>query len=309
MFGTPFFEGSETRWNEYETHMIWTILVAAFVIFVFYSWWIEPAWRLRVQEWAIKSDTWTGPPLTIAIIADLHAGWPHIPLKQIRKIVARTNREGADLIVNLGDLGAAHPFAVHYGKRTIADCLASLHAPLGVYHVLGNHDWWQDQAALEARGVPEAARALVEAKLSLLDNEAVEVPWGNGAFWVAGLGDQRPKANDPSVAGFDDIDAALADVPKDAPVILLAHEPDLFPNVPENVVLTLSGHTHGGQVRFGPWSPFIAFSGTEEFGYGPFEADGRHLVVSGGIGCAVVPARFGIPPEITVVTLSGPDKD
>ena len=90
----------------------------------------------------------------------------------------------------------------------------------------------------------------------------------------------------------------------DAPVILMAHEPDIFPDVPDRVCLTLSGHTHGGQVRLFGWSPVVPSRYGNRYAYGAIQEGGRHLVVSGGIGCSIAPIRFGMPPEITVVDLS-----
>lgn len=284
---------------------MWWILGAALAVFVVYSWWIEPAMRLRVQHWEVASPVWRGPDLKIVILSDIHAGWPYVSLARLRRIVDRANALSPDLAVNLGDFGSAHFLSNRYPKRAVVEAFAHFKGRLGTYYVLGNHDWWQDRAALEARGVPEAARALSEAGLALLDNEAQLLEHGDERFAVVGLGDQRPHAHNPAYPGFDDLELALSDVPADVPVILLAHEPDIFPDVPPNVALVLSGHTHGGQVRFGNWAPFIRMSRNEMFSYGPYEADGRRLVISGGIGCANVPARFGVPPEITVVTLRG----
>ncbi|MEM8655489.1 MAG: metallophosphoesterase [Pseudomonadota bacterium] len=281
-------------------------LAAALLAFVVYSWWIEPAWRLRVVRWSVKDTCWAGrKPLRIVIISDLHAGAPHIPLSRVSRIVARANALKPDLAVHLGDYQAAHPLTI--GRMTKADIvgrLAAFTSPLGSYAVLGNHDWWQDSDAAQSHGTPEAAKALADHGIPLLDNQAVRLRDGDDAFWLIGLGDQRPFDAGPEGEGFDDLDAALTEVTDDAPCILLAHEPDIWPDVPDRVLLTLSGHTHGGQVQIGNWSPFIAASSNEEFNWGHYMSDGRHLIVSGGIGCAVVPARFNVVPEITVVEIS-----
>ena len=85
---------------------------------------------------------------------------------------------------------------------------------------------------------------------------------------------------------------------------MLAHEPDIFPHVPERVSLTLAGHTHGGQIRV----PFLrdaqvpsAFG--SRFAYGHIVEDERHMIVSGGLGTSIVPVRFGVPPEIVHLTI------
>ena len=86
----------------------------------------------------------------------------------------------------------------------------------------------------------------------------------------------------------------------DAPVILLAHEPDIFPDVPERVSLTLSGHTHGGQVRLFGYSPVVPSRFGNRYAYGHVVEDDRNLIVSGGLGFSILPVRFGVRPEISV---------
>jgi uncharacterized protein len=126
--------------------------------------------------------------------------------------------------------------------------------------------------------------------------------------WLAGLGDQlaywparrfRPV---PRI-GVDDLKATLAKVTDDAPVILLAHEPDVAMRVPSRVALQLSGHTHGGQVRLLGWSPVVPSRYGNKFAYGHART-ACDVIVSGGLGCSIVPVRIGVPPEIVQVTVS-----
>ncbi len=83
----------------------------------------------------------------------------------------------------------------------------------------------------------------------------------------------------------------------------MAHEPDIFPTVPKRVSLTLSGHTHGGQIRLFGVSPALLGSSRERYAYGHVVEDGRHLIVSGGLGVSKVAVRLGVPPEIVLLTL------
>ena len=106
--------------------------------------------------------------------------------------------------------------------------------------------------------------------------------------------------------GFDDLPKTLAVVTTDDPVILLAHEPDIFPRVPERVALTLCGHTHGGQVRLIGWSPICRPFFGNRYVYGHIVEDEKHLVVSGGLGCTMLPVRFGVPPEILHIRVEAP---
>ena len=101
-----------------------------------------------------------------------------------------------------------------------------------------------------------------------------------------------------------DLTATLAKVTDDAPVILLAHEPDVAMRVPSRVALQLSGHTHGGQVRLFGWSPVVPSRYGERFVYGHTRTN-CDVIVSGGLGCSIMPFRLGVPPEIVLVTLGG----
>ncbi len=83
----------------------------------------------------------------------------------------------------------------------------------------------------------------------------------------------------------------------------MAHEPDIFPKVPDRVSVTLSGHTHGGQVRLFGWSPVVPSRYRNRFAYGHIVEEGKHLLVSGGLGCSIAPVRFGCPPEIVLLEL------
>jgi predicted MPP superfamily phosphohydrolase len=89
-------------------------------------------------------------------------------------------------------------------------------------------------------------------------------------------------------------------------VLLITHNPDLFPEVPDRVMLTLAGHTHGGQVRL-PLigAPIVPSAYGQRFVAGHIVERGRHLFVSTGIGTSDIPVRFGVPPAIFVLTLRG----
>ena len=104
--------------------------------------------------------------------------------------------------------------------------------------------------------------------------------------------------------GVDDLPGTLAKITDDAPVILLAHEPDIFSEVPNRVSLTLSGHTHGGQVRVFGYSPMVPSRYGNRYAYGHVVEDDRHLIVSGGLGCSILPVRIGVPPEIVMVDVA-----
>jgi predicted MPP superfamily phosphohydrolase len=266
-----------------------------------YGFWIEPAWRLAVAEYRMTPANWpAGRTLTIAALSDLHAGEPYMPLERVHEIVQATNALRPDLVVLLGDLPAVGRFVTRAipAAETIA-VLRGLEAP--VHSVLGNHDWWDDPDTQRLRGgLPRIAGLLDDAGFAMLHNRAVKV----GGVWVAGLGSLWAFRVGRRFIGADNLDATLGAVTDADPVILLCHEPDAFPRVPPGrVALTMSGHTHGGQVRLLGYSPIVPSAYGNRYAYGHVAEGGKDLIVSGGLGITTLPVRFGVPPEITLVRL------
>ncbi len=267
-----------------------------------YAFGVEPVLRLIVKRWRISHPHWRAGlgPLRIACLADLHAVTPWMPPARIRAIVDKTLALKPDLIVLLGDyVDGVRRFRT--GLVPVAEwsaALGRLEAPLGVFAVLGNHDWWLDVEAVRT--------GLNAAGIRVLENEAVPIGKGKARLWLAGLGDQLAyPLPGGGYRGADDLPGTLAQAASDDPIILLAHEPDIFVQVPSRVTLTLCGHTHGGQVRL-PFlgRPVIPSAYGQRFAYGHIVEGGRHLVVSAGLGVSVLPVRFMAPPEITLVTLA-----
>lgn len=274
---------------------------------------IEPGFRLRVTRRALVPPNWpAGFRLTIGVIADLHAGEPHMGPDRVRRVVAAANALRPDLMLFLGDLNASHRFLTRrlWPSETAA-LLADLRAPLGTYAILGNHDWWEDDAAQKAGRGPTAAHLALEASgIPVLENTGRRLVKDGQPFWLLGLGDQWAwwggSVRRLHRGGVDDLPATLAAATDAAPAIMMAHEPDIFPEVPARVALTLAGHTHGGQARLFGWSPLTASKFGNRYAYGHVVEGGRHLMVSGGLGCSVAPIRFGVPPEILLVELGQP---
>ncbi|KGM48879.1 metallophosphoesterase [Pseudooceanicola atlanticus] len=274
-----------------------------------YGFFVEPALRMTVRRWRISPPGWRrGHQLRIAVLADLHMGEPHVGLGRLRRIVARVNAMEPDLVLILGDLVAGHRFVTaQVPVAETAKVLAGLKGRLGVFAVLGNHDWWDDLTAQKRGHGPVLAQmSLEDHGIPVLENRALRLDTAGGDVWLAGLGDQLALVRGGGrFDGVDDLPGTLAQIPDDgAPVILMAHEPDIFPEVPERVALTLSGHTHGGQVRLFGWSPVVPSRYGNRYAYGHVREGARDLVVSGGIGCSILPVRFGVVPEITVIELS-----
>jgi uncharacterized protein len=259
---------------------------------------VEPL-GLIVTPYALNPPGWPADrKLTISVIADLHAGGPDMLLPHIRQVVDTANALQSDLVVLLGDYKAWYRFKTEPVADLLwADELTRLEAPLGTWAILGNHDWWHDLAGVRS--------ALAHARIPLLENDAVLLGAPGRRFWLAGLGDQLAhRIGHGGFRGVDDLPGTLERIKTDDPVLLLAHEPDIFPTVPERVVLTLAGHTHGGQIRIPLiWPYFVPSRYGARYAYGHVVEAGRHMVVSGGLGTSIVPARLGVPPEIVHVTL------
>ena len=270
---------------------------------------IEPMLLTHVKRYALTPPHWpAGSKLRIVALADIHACRPWMTAERIASLVEDANALQPDLIVLLGDYIA--------GMRLVTDqvtpsqwaaALSGLKAPLGVLSILGNHDWWNDGFAQRAGAGPTIARkALEKVGIPVLENDVVWLEKDGHGFWIAGLADQlalRPTKDRTGFRGLDDLDGTLARVSDTSPVILLAHEPDIFPKVPWRVSLTLSGHTHGGQVRLFGYSPVVPSRFGNRYAYGHVVENDRNLIVSGGLGFSILPLRFGVRPEILSIDL------
>ena len=280
-----------------------------------YGFVVEPLWRRIVTRYRFTPPGWpAGLRLKIALLADIHAIEPWMPAGRVAGIAEETNRLGVDLVLLLGDFVSS--MRVSSGPVPAADwaaSLARLRAPLGVHAILGNHDWWDDPGAqARGKGPTLARRALEAAGIPVYENDVIRLAKDGQGFWLAGLGDQLAfqrgiVAGHRVFEGVDDLHGTLAQVTDDAPVLLMAHEPDIFPTVPNRVSLTLCGHTHGGQVRLFGYSPLVPSSYGNRYAYGHIVETGRHMLVSGGLGCSILPLRFGVPPEIVLLELGAGD--
>ena len=271
--------------------IIAALIAALFLLPVLWVFVIEPS-RLILNEQTIAMARWPGSlnGLKVAAIADIHAGSPFIDAGKLRLLVDRTNAAKPDVIVLLGDYMVTNSWhSKQVAPEVIAAELKRLQAPLGVYAVLGNHDWWFDRWRVR--------RALEGQGIRVMDNEVVRLEKNGQGFWVVGIADVW--------SGTDDIVGTAEKVAAGEPAIAITHNPDILPRLPSTFVLTLGGHTHGGQVNL----PFLGRRIVpSEFGQryaaGHIEEDGKHMFVTTGVGMSVFPVRFRVPPEIALLTLT-----
>jgi predicted MPP superfamily phosphohydrolase len=255
-----------------------------------YGGWIEPR-RLVVRHDTLTLPHWPGglSGLRVGVLTDLHAGVIHAGEAVVGRWVERMNAEAPDLVLLGGDFTDAHwLFGGRLAPERIAERIAGLRARHGSVAVLGNHDWKQFGMRMWT--------ALVQAGIPVLENDSLAFDAPGGRFHVAGLADVRLR--------HPDIARALAGVPGDEPVLVLAHDPDVFPHVPGRVALTVAGHTHGGQIAL-PYvrRAFIPSRHGERYARGHVVEHGRHLVVGAGLGTSGLPVRLLAPPELLLLEL------
>ncbi len=232
---------------------------------------------------------------TIAQLSDFHYE-EHFSALPIRRSVELVNNLHPDLIVLTGDFVTAplvnlrHHASLQAAKTAVpcAETLQPLHAPSGVFAVLGNHDAYANPAAV--------TNALQQHRITVLKNASVPIERGGKRFWLAGIED--------ALEADPDLGAAIRKVPSGHTIILLAHEPDFADEAALTPVdLQLSGHSHGGQIWIpgvgAPWLPPLA----RRYPRGLYTVEKMVLYTNIGIGTIRAPIRINCIPEVTLITL------
>lgn len=269
------------------------LLILVLIVAGFCGWLVLNARAMPVVRRAEISLPFpaNGPhrPLTIALLTDTHLSGPDTDPARMGRIVDLINGLTPDLIALGGDYIGDHKGGATYGPAQSVAPFARLRAPLGVVAVLGNHD------ARAHSGIDRRRwRAIFGAMgIKLLDNEATR----RGSLGVGGLRD--------IYTGTPDIPRTLRAVGSlgGAPVIL-SHGPDVFPEMPDQPMLLLVGHTHCGQVAL-PFAGIIYVPsrfGTR-YACGLFREGQKTMIVSAGVGTSGLPFRLLSPPDIWLVTI------
>lgn len=220
----------------------------------------------------------------IGILTDLHVGTYRVNCDKLRSVVKKINKQNLDLIVLLGDLDAKTISQKNYSENEIADILSDLRAKDGIIAILGNHDF-------QPKGIVKCIYK--KSGIPVLENTKKMVFHNGNTICVYGLKDWWHNKYNPSDVITEN----------NYPVIVLSHNPDTFPKIPSFVSITLSGHTHGGEIYF-PFvgSPFIPSEYGQKYNKGLIIENGNVLYVCGGIA-SLSRLRFFNPPEISVLSL------
>lgn len=279
-------------WNKRAGASLGLVMIAT----VFWIAWFEPR-SMTIERLSLEVEGLSAP-VRILAIGDPQPTMFHWPPERLRRFFEHGAEENPDIVLWLGDYAYEPGPFIRIGlgdqafvnpARTVA-AMAAIDAPMGSYAVLGNHDWWWDG--------PKMIQLLSETHISLLIDRTVKAdhPDTGARLTIVGLDD----ISAPRDTHAEEIIAEAAD---NAPVIVLSHSPDIFPRIPKGVALTLSGHTHCGQV-------FIPLIGRpmvpvahKKYACGLYEEDGRRLFVTSGVGSAVLPIRFLTPPELAIIDL------
>ncbi len=250
---------------------------------------VRPAWSRRPARVNVVQVPLPRLPreldgLRIAVVGDIHLG-KEVPARQVEAILRPLASQRVDLVVFTGDL--AHQTRAELAAS--AEILGRLAPRVPRYAVIGNHDRWTDQNVY--------VRAMERQGFQVLVDDAVRVRPRGVPVWLAGV-------NDPYTARSR-LERALANVPDDAFLLLLAHGPDVLRDPQSRRAdLLLAGHTHGGQILL----PLIGPTSCSSW-YGPryasglFTVDGTKLFVTRGIGDGIVPVRVFCEPEVAVLEL------
>lgn len=281
------------------------ILIIFCLLLAGYSYFIEPN-RIEVNRYEVQDSRLKGVKIVFA--SDFHV--KTYGQKRLDMIVEKINAENPDLVLSAGDFVCGHLHSTTMPISGIAKTLGNVRAKYGFYTTLGNHDGWY--------GADKITKSLENNGIKVLSNSNIALNINGQKLYIAGIED--------AYTGKPDILRALDSIGFDenggynAPIIMLSHNPDMFPQMPNGISLVLAGHTHGGQIRLPVIGPvFTASKYGDKYAKGwiqvkdeetvktdtsyPIELqkDIQTLFVTRGLGVSILPFRFNCPPEINVI--------
>ena len=270
--------------------LIFKILVALIIVCigcVTYGLFIEPK-TLEVRSLEFVSKKYSGPPIRIGIITDIHIGGLHVPASRVEELVADMNDLKPDVVLLPGDFVDGHLPAEEHSERFNENLakgisyLSALDAPS--FATIGNHDVWY--------GAENITELLQSSGITVLENDSALF---NGLCLV-GLADATTAT--PSRLSYENC-------PPTHPPFVVTHSPDAWSAFRNDSVLAVAGHTHGGQVNLPIYGRRVNATSLEpEHSYGFSKLGGVDVFVSAGVGTSILPVRFRAPPEVVLITLT-----
>jgi uncharacterized protein len=242
-----------------------------------------------IRRLSVALPAWPAgaPPITIALLSDLHVANPGDTPERLSRTIATVDALRPDLILLAGDFLATDSFGEHeFPPAEAVAPLSGLRAPLGILAVLGNHD----HAMIEPLRI-----ALAQMSIPLLIDRAVR----RGPVTILGADDKT--------YGHIDLPEMMAQAKRlGGASIFLAHEPDTIAKLPPEIHLALAGHTHCGQVSPQPIGPIVTSSGFgRRYACGVVIEGDRTSVITAGLGASNLPIRLGASPDLWLITVSG----
>jgi hypothetical protein len=243
---------------------------------------------LVVQYYPITLPGWSGKPVKIVHLSDFHVS-RLLPMGYFQQVVERASAEKPDLVFITGDF-----ITFEQDAALLPRALRGLHARLGIFGVLGNHD--------HAKAAAAVLREAASLGIHMIGGQVLRVP-GQPELVLAG--DEQPWGAEAPLSTW-------ADQPGDH-LLILTHTPDNIYRLTESRVApagVFAGHLHAGQLRLPYFGAIIVPSRYGRlFAHGHYQVNGSHLFVSAGIGAVTPPIRIWCRPEIVVVEISGGQTD
>lgn len=255
------------------------LVLAGYGVFVRRAWFITKHVEVPIDGLDPKLDGFR-----IVQLSDLHVG-ALTPKSWVDRWVVAANACEADVAVVTGDMVTS---GIEF-HDDIADGLSGLKARAGVYISMGNHDYFGEGEPLIG--------LLRERGMRVLRNEGEAVERGGASLYLAAIDDTWTRR--------DNLDLALEGRPEGMTTLLLAHDPERFPRAADrDVALTLSGHTHGGQIAMPFLWRWISLAHlSHHYCIDLYKKGSSWLYVHPGLGTTGPPIRFGIAPAIVLLTL------
>ena len=265
---------------------IWRLIKLSFftgVALLFYAAFVEP-YMLDTTPYVVENNALSGVKIVFA--TDFHIAPYPWEKWRLQRIVRKINEQNPDLVILGGDYVNGHEEASTMAPQEIAEALREVTAPKVA--VLGNHDSYY--------GKEDVVKALKNVDIPVLDNQNIRLRVKDRWITVAGVSDLS--------SDKPDVEKALKNAV--APVIFVTHSPDVLPQVKGRAVLTLAGHTHGGQIVL-PFvgAPLVPSDYGQRYRYGMISEQNTLMLVSSGLGTSLLPLRFNSTPEIVEVSFRG----